>query len=168
MLYKTLKDEVKGLKSVNSVLSKEIIFIEKKLELIREERDKLSKNIRCIRLSEQDYADKYVSALHRKHQISEKLKEYTKLDDEGLLLKLPCNVGEKIYWINSYNRLYGDSKINEVNVIAYVWWGSHGFCIKIENINEQIPSTDVPISELNKTIFIAKIEAENALNNLMK
>lgn len=33
-------------------------------------------------------------------QIYEKLKEYEELEEQGLLAKLPCKLGDDLYWIN--------------------------------------------------------------------
>ena len=84
-------------------------------------------------------------------QCFNKLAEYEDLEEQGLLLRLPCKVGDTLWWTNAY----GDLCSSEVNSM-FIEKGIDGIVIEtlICNINEK---------EIGKTVFFTKEEAEQAL-----
>lgn len=95
----------------------------------------------------------------------EKLAEYEDLEEQGKLLKLPCAVGDKIYYLTGtpnslgkgeFDRV-GESKavgfyVNEDGLMIrldYNWHGNHG-----------------TYGFFGKTIFLTREEAEAALKEL--
>ena len=80
-----------------------------------------------------------------------RLKAYEDAEEQGLLLRLPCKVGDTLWWTNAY----GDLCSSEVNSM-FIEHGIDGIVIEtlICNINEK---------EIGKTVFFTKEEAEQAL-----
>ena len=77
--------------------------------------------------------------------VMKKLSHYEDLEEQGLLLKLPCKVGDKVY----------------------VFWTSYNF--KTEEVEHKI-IVDVfeieMMSEFGKTVFLTREEAEAKLQEL--
>lgn len=97
----------------------------------------------------------------------EKLADYEDLEEQGLLVRLPCKVGDIIwdndfgypqsYEINAYSYGYCDSYVEsyvEEEVVFYY-----------ENSNGSITGA-FPMSELGKTVFLTREEAEKKLEKL--
>lgn len=97
-----------------------------------------------------------------------KLKEYENLEEQGRLIKLPCKVGDTV-WDNDYGRPYA------YTITAF----SFGECE--EYIDEPVTTKEVVFyyanssgsitgsfaeSEIGKTVFLTKSEAEAKLKEL--
>ena len=84
-------------------------------------------------------------------KLAQKLKEYEDAEEQGLLLRLPCKVGDTLWWTNAFGDLCA-SKVNSI----FIEHGIDGIVIEtlICNINEK---------EIGKTVFRTKEEAEQAL-----
>lgn len=79
-----------------------------------------------------------------------RLKEYEDLEEQGLLLRLPCKVGDTIYFIDD-GEIYWDS----VNVIELrKEKGEFVFCIGFMDYRKD---------DFGKIVFPTKAEAEKAL-----
>lgn len=103
------------------------------------------------------------------NQCFNKLGEYEELEDKGKLLKLPCVVGSEIWYID----VYGDTDTEIVRgvVDGYLWYRSCGFALNVvwdKPIMGQLgyKRKEMPFSEVGKTIFLTKPEAEAALKKL--
>ena len=123
----------------------------------RELADVNGKQIVLCDSKEEDCND---SCLYRRCKWNEKalrkLKEYEDAEEQGLLLRLPCKVGDTLWWTNAY----GDLCSSEVNSM-FIEHGIDGIEIEtlICNINEK---------EIGKTVFLAKEEAEQVLARMEK
>ena len=103
-------------------------------------------------------------------ELVENLAEYAKAKEQGLLLKLPCKVGTTVYLIQNYlDCEYGyncpldcaSGRYNcEINFPC-----EHEY--KRFRITEKAFDIDM-INSINKTVFLTKEEAENALINIKK
>ena len=85
----------------------------------------------------------------------EKLAEYEDLEEQGLLLRLPCKVGDKAWYVNrdGINEVIVDSFVFNVNLLANV----------SEYIGaERFGKTLTPY----KTLFFSKEEAEQKLKEM--
>ena len=84
----------------------------------------------------------------------EKLAEYEDLEEKGLVLKLPCKLGDTLHWFDGFGN-YQQSIVN---------------CIYIENglddIKIETLICTLDASELNKTVFLTREEAEKALKEM--
>ena len=82
--------------------------------------------------------------------IINKLAEYEDLEEQGLLLKLPCKVGDKIYHIEDGNIYEFKTTFIEVRREN----GEYIFCIAF---------MDYKAEDFGKIVFLTKEEAEEAL-----
>ena len=92
--------------------------------------------------------------------ILEKLYQYEELEEQELLLRLPCKVGDTIYVIN------GKDEMEEVVVLNYSA-NKLGFDFEVvcKDTNEQYYLFDF---DFNKDWFLTKAEAEAKLKELKK
>jgi len=88
----------------------------------------------------------------------ERLAEYEDLEEQGKLLKLPCEVGDTVYVKLAS---YCDSAVAEAEVRDFTHFISCGFYIVAtsKSFNKQ----NIPFSEFGKTVFLTREEAEAAL-----
>lgn len=87
-------------------------------------------------------------------------------EEQGLLIKLPCKVGDTLYWLTN-DEMTMHRVIRTVTAQCFVWWYTHGFCVKIANMVENISCRDIPFSEFGKTLFTTPEAAEEALKGVM-
>jgi len=97
-----------------------------------------------------------------------KLKEYEDLEEQGLLLKLPCKVGDTVYFISEKVEKQGRKKavteFVDKGIVDNITFGS----IMIPQItvcnDENIWITFGSVEDFGKTVFLTQAEAEDALN----
>ena len=93
----------------------------------------------------------------------QKLANYEDLEEQGLLLRLPCKVGDDI-WFCAREVL--QCKVKNINL------SKHGILITIEYNGENellnLWSTVVCVSDLGETAFLTKAEAEKKLAEMEK
>ena len=96
------------------------------------------------------------SSAKRNSQLAEwleELKSYRDAEEQGLLLRLPCKIGDKVYQIE-------DGYIYEFNARS----------IDVRKENEKyifcIDSMDYKMDDFGKTVFLTKEEAEQALKQM--
>ena len=104
----------------------------------------------------------------RKESAYKKLAEYETLEEQGLLLRLPCNVGDTV-WDNDYRKPcaytitgfsfgtdedYIDEPVSLKEVVYYY-----------SNYSGSITGS-FAVSELGKTVFLTQAEAEQKLKEL--
>ena len=99
----------------------------------------------------------------------EKLEQYEDLEKQGKLLKLPCAVGDEVWYIDKYADLY--TEIVRGVVDGYLWYRTCGFAL---NIVWDKPimghfgykRKEMPFLEIDKTVFLTKESAEAALKEM--
>ena len=89
------------------------------------------------------------------------LAEYRRLDEEGLLLRLPCKVGDIVYvkMASHCNLPYAKAEVRD-----FTHYLSCGFCIVVTS--KHFDKQSIPFTEINKTVFLTKEEAERALESM--
>ena len=100
--------------------------------------------------------------------ILQELKEYRDLEEQGLLLKLPCKVGTTVYVIDTIYECDNDY-MDCIMEFPYRYQCERGF--KCEYEHEKLvvrpESFDFKILDnFNKTVFLTKEEAEEKLKEL--
>lgn len=97
--------------------------------------------------------------------IYRRLKEYEDLEEQGRLIKLPCKVGDTVYYFSGgYYKNIKNWKITPIKVTE--------FNIKVNKSGKLIPlalianGTRYPMSSIGKTVFLTKSEAEAKLKEL--
>ena len=96
-----------------------------------------------------------------------KLAEYEDLEDQGLLLKLPCRVGDTIY----VNGILGVGEAEEYKVIRVDYhsnlaMGRSEFYIEALLVNAPENSIGFYDKEIGKTVFLTQAEAERKLKEM--
>lgn len=102
-------------------------------------------------------------------QAFKKLADYEDLKDQGLLVRLPCKVGDAVY-----DNFFGYLERYEIKAISY------GYCYSYikPNIKDEIifycenynasATMAFPMSEIGKTVFLTREEAEKKLEDKKK
>lgn len=106
-------------------------------------------------------------------KVAEKLATYEDLEEQGLLVKLPCKVGDMV-WDNDF----GYPESYEIKAFSYGYCDSYvepGIGIEdeiifyYENYTHSISITGAfPMSEIGKTVFFTREEAEKKLEEMKK
>ena len=137
MLYKSLKDEIKGLKNEKALLIKESISASETLAMVREDNRLLQ------RLGKE----------HREEifKLQKKLAEYRDAEEQGLLIKLPCKVGGTVYYTSRHFK-----EITEYTVMALI--------IESDTIMIDVGADSlINAKQFGKTVFLTHTEAEAKL-----
>lgn len=92
----------------------------------------------------------------------QKLGELEDLEEQGMLLKLPCKVGDIVYQIT--RNIISEYRILKIDVFGngnmfFEWLCTNGIYINICGFD---------IDEIGKTVFLAKEEAEKKLAEVKK
>ena len=97
----------------------------------------------------------------------EELKFYKEAEEHELLLRLPCNVGDKV-WDNDF----GHPESYEIKAFSYGYCDSYvdsdiedEIIFYYENYTGSITGA-FPMSEIGKTIFLTREEAEKKLEEM--
>lgn len=97
--------------------------------------------------------------------LRERLKEYEDSEEQGRLIKLPCNVGDTVYYFSGgYYKNIKNWEIVPIKVTE--------FNVKVNRSDKLIPlamianGTRYPMSSIGKTVFLTKTEAEAKLKEL--
>lgn len=91
----------------------------------------------------------------RKESAYKRLASYEDLDEQGLLLRLPCKIGDMVYSIANDGKIYPVKATREVRIVNGVL---HIIC-------ESCRYSDlVSYDDIGKTVFLTQAEAEQKLN----
>lgn len=88
---------------------------------------------------------------------ADKWNEYKRLEEQGLLLRLPCKVGTTIYSIANNGKIYPVKATREVRIVNDML---HIIC---ESCNY---SDLVSYDDIGKTVFLTQAEAEQKLKEM--
>ena len=100
----------------------------------------------------------------------EELKEYKRLEEQGLLLKLPCKVGDTVYYISEKIEKQGKKKVSvpivDKGIVDNITFGSTMIPQITVCNNENIWITFDGVEDFGKTVFLTQAEAEEALKRM--
>lgn len=85
--------------------------------------EKLVEKINLPIIGDMYIANSDIASMETLQDLQEPLKklyEYEQLEEQSLLVKLPCKIGDKVYWVNDYKRKYKDYKIDEQEVWSVI------------------------------------------------
>ena len=89
-----------------------------------------------------------------------KLKEYKDLDGQGLLLRLPCKVGDKLYRITPYAKEpIITTHVLQINIKQFF----NGKIIVRIDVMDKIGESCYFLDDIGKKIFLSRAEAEGKL-----
>lgn len=94
-------------------------------------------------------------------KILTKLADYEDLEEQGLLVRLPCKVGDTVYvkLPACYKFKYAEAQVRD-----YTHFISCGFCVVVTST--EFIKLAIPFSEFGKTIFLTREEAEKKLEEM--
>lgn len=91
------------------------------------------------------------------HNVLQKLADYEDLEEQGLLLRLPCKLGDTVYSIANDGKIYPVKATKEIRIVNGVL---HIIC-------ESCKYSDlVSYDDIGKTVFLTQAEAEAKLKEL--
>ena len=108
-----------------------------------------------------DICNRYVKEYRQIAKWLEEFKSYKQAEEQGLLVRLPCKVGDTVYVKLS---AYCKSKYAEAQVRDYTYFTSCGFCVVVTSTKFEKQS--IPFSEFGKTVFLTREEAEKKLEEM--
>ena len=92
-------------------------------------------------------------------KLQKQLEEYKTLEEQGLLLRLPCKVGDKVYALNKTKREIFPSRVEHIEYVV--------------NDNLDFPLTKIKgegfcvfFDDFGKIVFLTKEEAEQKLKEM--
>ena len=99
--------------------------------------------------------------------ICEKLGKYEDLEEQGRLIKLPCKVGDTVYYISE--GFIEPCTVETIFISDYT--DKDGNCSYIAEIHydrEDCPyvSTEIYFTDIGKTVFLTQAEAEQKLKEM--
>lgn len=97
----------------------------------------------------------------------EQLKEYQQLEEQDRLVKLPCKVGDTVYYISE--GFIEPCRVETIFLADYM--DENGNCSYMAEIHydrEDCPyvSTEIYFTDIGKTVFLTKAEAEQKLKEM--
>ena len=134
----------------------------------------MEKLTRMERLTERDsYGDVYVKQ-HDYVTASERLCEYEDLEEQGLLLRLPCKVGDTVWVITSPFNVFEGIEYNEnlrdecyESFISSVTFYKNSVQYRINaKVTNHFISAYYCEQDFGKTIFLTRAEAEQKLKEM--
>lgn len=106
-------------------------------------------------------------------EILEKLGEYEDLEEQGLLMKLPCSIGSDVYSIPSkvnieLNRINGDEERNRVyhQKVSKIVFNERGWYMECDKDLEYGTGNILLDKFYKETWFLTQNEAEEALKRM--
>ena len=96
--------------------------------------------------------------LDRNKWITKKCDEWVRAEEQGLLLRLPCKVGDTVWRI-----IISDNYIMPCNVEEFVYSNSLYIAVREELFNTR---RGLNINEIGKTVFLTRAEAEQKLKEM--
>lgn len=109
------------------------------------------------------YADYFQDVCRTAIEALEKVEEYKRLEEQGLLVRLPCKVGDMVYIVGDrYPAVIYQIHITEDNdiIFDYVEY-DEGYELK-----ELWDEGDFDIDDIGKSVFLTREEAEAKLKEL--
>jgi hypothetical protein len=98
-----------------------------------------------------------------KNLLIDKLGKYEDLEEQGRLVKLPCKVGDVVYFVH-HDRVISSEVLSEK---YHAEAENHGVFIRERlTIDVEGVSAEIDFSDIGKTVFLTKSEAETKLKEL--
>lgn len=104
------------------------------------------------------------------NQCFKKLAQYENLEEQGLLPKLPCKVGDTVYFVSERNEKQGRRKVTiefvEKGIVDNITLGSTMIPQVTVCTAENMWTTFDGVEDFGKIIFLTQNEAEEALKGM--
>ena len=97
-------------------------------------------------------------------ELRERLKKYEDAEENGLLLKLPCKVGDTVYEISRIEP-YRNPAIREMGIVD-ILLRDNDMYFTLQDLYDEYYDNSILSTEFGKTVFLTKEEAEQALEKI--
>lgn len=97
-----------------------------------------------------------------------KLADYEDAEEQGLLLRLPCKVGDKLYYTDSYYNVVVPVRLNEV-ITQFVGINNYAYqynCCSFDGCGDIYEEYEFDNNDFGKTVFLTEAEAEAKLKEM--
>lgn len=97
-----------------------------------------------------------------------KLKDYEDAEEQRLLLRLPCKVGDKLYYTDSYYNVVVPVRLNEV-ITQFVGINNYAYqynCCSFDGCGDIYEEYEFDNNDFGKTVFLTEAEAEAKLKEM--
>ena len=132
----------------------------------RTEKHYLKEDLENYPVDNNDFIKRYLEHRQTAEWLME-LKKYKKLDEQGLLLLLPCKVGDTVYRINPY-AIEPIISMKVLQIRFCELYVGNSF-LRIDAINDEDMGEFCYFkNDIGKTVFLTKEEAEAALKEMEK
>lgn len=94
-----------------------------------------------------------------------KLGDYEDAEEQGLLLRLPCKVGDWLYYPCSYYNVVVPVRLNDVS-ISFIGLENYSYqynCCSFDGCGDVYEDYEFDNDDIGKTVFLTKEEAEQVL-----
>lgn len=113
----------------------------------------------------------YVAKSNPYREICEKLKAYEDLEEQGLLFRLPCKVGDIVYYEHPYSSVHTGIQAYQITNIMISQnkkgeWTKKYRAMMLLNGKIIDVQLNFSFNDLGKTVFLTKEEAEAALEKM--
>ena len=85
----------------------------------------------------------------------EQLKAYEDAEEQGLILRLPCKVGDTVYWLSDFY-VFGNNYSVTEEVVEEISITEDGLLIDMSSVG-------IKLGHIGKDVFLTKEEAEQKL-----
>ena len=92
------------------------------------------------------------------HYFVNKLREYEDAEEQGLLLRLPCKVGDTVYWLSNFYGFNNNYSVTEEVV--------EGIQITEDDFVIEMSTAGIKYGRIGKSVFLTKEEAEQKLESM--
>jgi hypothetical protein len=117
------------------------------------------KDILSVLSENQDDVDEDGISMGLIHDLLE-LAKYRKAEEQGLLIKLPCKVGDTVYEIDVWFKEHG---IITCEVFGFHYKNELSFYVKVIEGHGKGSGYEFFVSDIGKTVFLTREAAEEAL-----
>lgn len=100
--------------------------------------------------------------------LREKLKDYEDLEEQGRLLKLPCKVGDMLYYPEKFFDIVVPVRLNEI-IISFFDIDTYSYqynCCSFDECGDVYQEYEFDSNDIGKTVFLTESEAEAKLKEL--
>ena len=118
------------------------------------------------RLTDRDMAGAIIDEADIQDVIN-KLYDYEEAEENGLLLRLPCKLGDTVYYISE--GFIEPCAVETIFISDYTdKYGNCSYMAEIHFDREDCPyvSTEIYFTDIGKTVFLTKAEAEQKLKEM--
>lgn len=117
---------------------------------------------RCAEFARADAEGRYIVMRDAEQEGVARLRELAEADKDGRLVVLPCKVGQRVFALLDTDKHISECEVKQIGM------GNEIGVIGLEPIDARGREYGVAINGFGKTVFLAREEAEKALEEMKK